>query len=310
MALYSRDGELKQIIDRDEAEDAFDRLANEAKKFVNDYRAKARLTLVKDIVRLTEREKLHWDYTGGKYRTKIFGLFIEYTSDSGEFYVHGTDNSEVSDEIYFPKYSKEDGKEYEKLLTRLGRTIVTPCKERFSKYIKKCLLGLLIGNMIMVATHFAIVGISMLPPVTADAYECISEDASNANVFLPYSDWFGLKCAKLKYNGSNTVSPIRHKDGWYLKDIRVESRPGVKQSTLENKVLTVPMSKYSEVESRNSVYQMIFVLATYTLIILVLKSRDWYSSEKKIKIAKQLMRAQQRNGRQSIFPKLQCTNHF
>lgn len=149
--------------------------------------------------------------------------------------------------------------------------------------------------MIMVATHFAIVGISMLPPVTAGAYECISEDASNANVFLPYSDWFGIKCVKLKYNGSNTVSLIRHKDGWYLKDIRVESRPGVKQSTLEDKVLTAPMSKYSEVESRNSVYQMIFVLGMYTLIILVLRSRDWYSSEKEIKIAKQLMRAQQRN---------------
>ncbi len=133
MALYSRDGELKQIIDRDEAENAFDRLANEARKLACDYHARTRLTLIKDIVRLTEREKLHWDYTGGKYRTKIFGLFIEYTSDSGEFYVHGTDNSEVSDEIYFPKYSKEDGKEYEKLLTRLGRTIVTPCKERFSK---------------------------------------------------------------------------------------------------------------------------------------------------------------------------------
>lgn len=34
MALYSRDGELKQLIDRDEAEDAFDRLANEARKLV------------------------------------------------------------------------------------------------------------------------------------------------------------------------------------------------------------------------------------------------------------------------------------
>lgn len=275
------------------------KLVKLAKKAAKDMSANMDIRALSAIIDLTVEGVFHWyGMKDGSYRVREFkSPIIAYYPDAKKVTINGTTDSSISEKdsaddsktagkpINSDSFKAQEfaGKRYNKLIKRLAKAIKAPGNVRLGQFVKRALLPVLTGIVILNAAHF-------MPYITngveqQKVYDIITDDVGEAGTFLPYKDWYGRKEATLVYGSKHeTVRLSKGKDGyWYLKNIRVQGKINVKEAKLYNNVLTVPVSAYSDVTSRNMFYGMLTSYALYALVMLIYYTLRWNAREKAIK---------------------------